>query len=244
MKLGKLFSSPLGVGSVYSPMRKEVAWVVPAIAAAGSLLSSYIGAKASKSAQEQAAEAQREFYNRNYARALREDNESVVDTKRGQRLLNQAKEYARRFKQEAKGASAVMGSTVSAEQKAKDSANNMVSDTIANMAVMDDAKHERAQDMMTNLESQKMQMDVTNAQNKANNVAQAAGAASNAIAQGAGAWAANTSLKGGGNNSTQIASPSTENTAKISSPQVTGDNIVGYRADGTPIFRQVTGGFA
>lgn len=208
MKLGKLF-----IGNGYAPQKKEWAWLPAVIGAAASIGSSLIGANASKSNAERAAKKEEQWYNKQYAKALRDENQSILDTKKGQNLLRMSKEHAREQWRKAAGAQAVSGGTASATQMAKDAGNKMVADTAANLAVMDDQRQERAKARMSNLDYQKMQMDVNRENAQANAVAQVAAGASNAIAQGASAFAADTSLKGGSNMST----PKTTTSATTSS---------------------------
>lgn len=198
MKLVSLVNRPLGLGNVYSPTRKE--WIPAVIGAVGAIGSALIGGSMSQSAADRAARKQEEWYNKEYARELRRGNESILDTKRGQNLLRMAKEHARDQWKKAAGAQAVSGGTASATQMAKDAGNKMVADTAANLAVMDDKRQERADERISALNAKKAQYDIAYEQNKANNVAAVASAASNAIAQGASAFAADTNLAGGSNN--------------------------------------------
>lgn len=218
MKLVSLVNRPLGLGNVYSPTKKE--WIPAVIGAVGAIGSALIGGSMSQSAADRAARKQEEWYNKEYARELRRGNESILDTKRGQNLLRMAKEHAKDQWKKAAGAQAVSGGTASATQMAKDAGNKMVADAAANLAVMDDKRQERADERISALNAKKAQYDIAYEQNKANNVAAVASAASNAIAQGASAFAADTSLKGGSNMGTPVAKSTDTGYAKV------GDNTI------------------
>lgn len=198
MKLVSLVNRPLGLGNSYSPTRKE--WIPAVIGAAAAIGSSLIGASASKSAADRAARKEEEWYNKEYARELRRANESILDKASGQNLMRMAKEHARDQWKKTAGAQAVSGGTASATQMAKDAGNKMVADTAANLAAMDTARQERADDKIAAINAQHAQRQIGLEQQKGNAVAQVAGAASNAIMQGASAFAADTNLSGGSNN--------------------------------------------
>lgn len=167
-----------------------------AIGAGVSLASSLIGGAQASKAAKRAERRQREqeakedaWYNRRY-------NEDYIDTAAGQNLVRRAKEFAKENWRKAAGAQAVAGGTEAATQMAKDAGNKMVGDTIANIAATDQARKAQVDNMHRQAESQFAQMDMNRELNRAQNITDAAGAASNAIMQGALAFE---DLKGGSN---------------------------------------------
>lgn len=192
----KLFltNSTLGMGNVLAPTKRE--WIPMAIGAGVSLASSLIGGAQASKAAKRAERRQREqeakedaWYNRRY-------NEDYIDTAAGQNLVRRAKEFAKENWRKAAGAQAVAGGTEAATQMAKDAGNKMVGDTIANIAATDQARKAQVDNMHRQAESQFAQMDMNRELNRAQNITDAAGAASNAIMQGALAFE---DLKGGSN---------------------------------------------
>ncbi len=198
------FDKPLGMGEVYAPSRKK--WIATAIGAAGSLLSSWIGGKAASSAAKDAERRQRQqeakedaWYNRRY-------NEDYLDTAAGQNLVRRAKQMYDRNIKRAAGAKAVAGGTDASVQMAKDSANQALGDTMANIAATDQSRKSQVDNMHRQAEAQFAQMDMNREMQRAQNITNAAQNASNAmIAAGSavdqiGAAKA-PSLNGGSNNS-------------------------------------------
>ena len=186
-----------GVTGVNSPKL----WIVSAIGAGVGLASSLIGgAKAAKAAREaerrqRAQEAKEEaWYNRRY-------NEDYVDTAAGQNLVRRAKEMALDATKRAAGAQAVAGGTDAATQQAKDAGNKMVGDTIANIAATDQQRKAQVDAAHQQAEANFAQMDMARANQRAQNITQAAGQASNAIMSAAGAIEDAGSLQGGSNKS-------------------------------------------
>ncbi|MBR1447854.1 MAG: hypothetical protein IJ588_03780 [Prevotella sp.] len=181
-------------------------WIVSALSAAAGLATSLIGGAKASQAAKRAERRQREREAEENADYLRRRNEDYVDTAAGQNLVRRAKDYAQQQWKKAAGAQAVAGGTDAAAQQAKDAGNKMVGDTIADIAATDvqrkaaaDATHQQAR-------SQFAQMDMQREQQRAQNITDAAGAASNAIMTAAGAVeqasAGNTSLVGGNNGGT------------------------------------------
>ncbi len=183
----------------YMVERKE--WVATAIGAGVSLATSLFGGAQASRAARAAERAQRAREASEAAAYTRRYNEDVTDRASGQNLIRMAQDHARKQWKKAAGAQAVAGGTDAATQMAKDAGNQMVGNTIANMKAMDDARkdrldysHEAALDRFANLDMQREAQ-------RANAIAGAAGAASNAIMQGVSALEPN--LKGGSNSSSQ-----------------------------------------
>lgn len=182
----KILSHPLGMSaSVGIPCKKEIPLAIPAVLAAGSLASSLFGASKSREAAEEAMEMQRRERERIEAERYRKVNENYIDTAAGQNMMRIAKEQADKIWRRAEGAKAVAGGTDAAAAMAKEQGNKMVGDTIANMAAQDTARKDaidasyRADLARANqgiMQTKSAQADAT---------AQAAGAASNAMMQGA-----------------------------------------------------------
>ena len=203
----KFVNQPLGMGNCFAPSHKQ--WVVSAIGAGLGLATSLIGgaraAEASREAErrQRAAEAREEaWYKRRY-------NENYVDTAAGQNLVRRAKEYARENWKKAAGAQAVAGGTDAATAMAKEAGNKMVGDTIANIAATDQARKDNVDNMHRQAQEKFAQMDMAREQQRAQNITNAASAASNAIMSAASAVdqassPAKPSLNGGSNNSTPV----------------------------------------
>ena len=156
-------------------------WIGAAIGAIGGIASSLIGGSAAARAQREAEKRQRQqeakenaWYNRRY-------NEDYIDTAAGQNLVRRAKDYAREQWRKAAGAQAVSGGTAAATQMAKDAGNKMVGDTIANIAATDQSRKAQVDNMHRQAESQFAQMDMQREMQRAQNITNAAQAASNAM---------------------------------------------------------------
>ena len=202
--LERFVSVPLGFVDVFSPMRKE--WIATAIGAGAGLLSSFLGGSAASSAAKEAEKRQRAmeakedaWYNRNYY-------QDYLDTAAGQNLVRRARQMYDRNIKRAQGAAAVSGATDASVQMAKDSANQALGDTMANIAANDTAR--KSQVDATHMRNQQnfAQMDMNREMQRAQNITNAAQAASNAMMSvGAAvdqASAAKADLSGGSNNST------------------------------------------
>ena len=149
--------------------------------AALSLGSSIFGgmkaAKAERRARRERQQREREeqaWYDRRY-------NEDYLDTAAGQNLIRQANDYADKQWRKAEGAKAVGGGTDAATAMAKESANKMVGNAVANIAASDtarkdsvDSQHQRNLDNF----SEQRQAEY---QNKANNITAAASQMSSAM---------------------------------------------------------------
>lgn len=194
-------------GAEYAPMRCN--WIITAIGAAAGLASSLIGGSKASSAARAAERRQREqeakensWYNRRYY-------EDYVDTAAGQNLVRRAKDYARENWKRAAGAQAVAGGTEASSAAAKEAGNKMVGDTIGNIAATDQARKAQVDAQHRAAEAQFAQMDMNREMQRAQNITNAAGAASNAIMSTAGAIdqaaTSHANLAGGSNNGTDVA---------------------------------------
>jgi len=199
----------------YQPQKKEIApLIIAGIAAAGSLAAAGIGAAASAKASRDARKREDQWYAREYARGLRKANESILDKASGQNLMRMAKDHARQQWRKAAGAQAVAGGTAAASQMAKDAGNKMVADTAANLAAMDTARQERAEDRLSSLNNQHMKNQQAIDDQRSQQATMAAAQASNAIMQGVSAYAGQPNLKGATNNSTTTTPSISNNTAQ------------------------------
>lgn len=182
----------------FVPQRKE--WVMAAIGAgvgiAGALASASAAASSDKRLDAAKAE-QDSYYKRRY-------NEDYVDTKAGNALVTKAKNIYKQGINRARGAQAVAGGTDAATQMAKDSANKGVADTIANLGVLDTQRKDRADAQNQMAQQRFAQMDMQRDMQKAQNISNAAGAASNAIMQAGSAFESSTNLNGGSNKGTPV----------------------------------------
>jgi len=163
---------------------------IPVVLAAASLATSIAGGAASSAASRRAEARQRRqeaeedtWYKRRY-------NEDYVDTAAGQNLVRRAKDYARENVKRAEGARAVAGGTDAATAQAKEAGNRMVGDTIANIAATDQQQKAQVDNMHRQAGMQFAQMDIARENQRAQNIAQTAQGASNALASGASAFSA------------------------------------------------------
>lgn len=182
----KILYQPLGVaGSIGIPAKKEIPLAIPAIMAAGSLVSSFFGSSASKEAAERARQEQLREKARLEAERLRKTNEDYLDTAAGQNALRVAREEADKVWKRAEGAKAVAGGTDAAAAMAKEAGNKMLGDTIANIAANDTQRKDNIDASYRQEISRVNQGIMQSEMAKAQATAQAAGAASNALMQGA-----------------------------------------------------------
>lgn len=147
------------------------------LAVGSSLWGGYKASQAAKKANRQIANqraANQAWFNRRY-------NEDYADTAAGQRLITQAKDYAKDNWNKAQGASKVGGATDESAAAAKEAGNKMVGNTIANIAAQDTARKDRidAQYKATDANLQAQQVAIE--QNRANQITNAASQASNAL---------------------------------------------------------------
>jgi len=202
MKGLERFAGTLG-NECFGSRRKE--WIVSALSAAGGLAASLFGGGAASRAAKEGIMAQRKAIDTQNAYALKEYNQDYVDTAAGQNLVRRAKDYARDTWRRAQGAKAVGGGTDAATQMAKDAGNKMMGDTLANVAATDQRRKENALAQMMKVEGQRGAMEAAIANNKAQQITNAAQAASNAMTSIGSAIeqssAQKPNLNGGSNNS-------------------------------------------
>ena len=185
----KLVNQPLGMGigdglsgvTLGSLPHQPKLWIGAALGVAGGIASSLIGGNEAAKAARAAERRQREqeakeeaWYNRRY-------NEDYIDTAAGQNLVRRAKDYAKEQWKKAAGAQAVAGGTDAATAMAKDAGNKMVGDTIANIAATDQQRKAQVDNMHRQSQAQFAQMDMAREQQRAQNITNAASAASNAM---------------------------------------------------------------
>ena len=167
----------------YTP-KKEIAWLPLAMGAA-SLASSLWGAKKSADAADEARAQQEAERARIEAERRRKQNQSWTDTASGQNTIRVLQESARKFVKRAQGAQAVGGGTDAAVAIEKEQQNQKQADIIAQAnAAFEDRKENidasyRADLARVNQGIQQSKMAQADA------TAQAAGAASSALMQGA-----------------------------------------------------------
>lgn len=194
---------PLGFGA-YVPLRKE--WIATAIGAGAGLLSSFIGGSAASKAAKAAERRQREQEAKEDAWYSRRYYEDYLDTAAGQNLVRRARQMYDKNVKRAEGARAVAGGTDASVQMAKDSANQALGDTMANIAASDQVRKSQVDNMHRQAESQFAQMDMNRELQRAQNITNAAQQASNAMIAAGSAVdqmnAAKVDLSGGSNNST------------------------------------------
>lgn len=171
-------------------------WILPAAFGAASLAGTLFGgsksAQAAKRAQAELDSRQAEsdaWYRRKY-------NQDYSSTSAGQNMLRIAKEYAQSLSQRAEGAASMSGATQESLAKAKEQGNKVVAEAISNMAANDTQRKDNldAAKMQadTNMSNQRMQIE----QARANNIANAAGGLSNALAGAAVMTLPNGQVKG------------------------------------------------
>ena len=147
------------------------------LAVGTSLWGGYNASQAAKKANRQIANqraANQAWFNRRY-------NEDYADTAAGQRLITQAKDYAKDNWKKAQGAYRVGGATDESAAAAKEAGNKMVGNTISGIAAQDTARKDRidAQYKATDANLQAQQVAIE--QNRANQITNAASQASNAL---------------------------------------------------------------
>ena len=230
----KLVNQPLGMGICGAPSRKE--WIASAIGAGLGIATSLIGGiSASKAAREARRERERAeareqaWYNRRY-------NEDYLDTAAGQNLVRRAKDYAKENWKKAAGAQAVAGGTDAATAQAKEAGNKMVGDTIANIAAADTARKAQVDNMHMQNEQKFAQQRQAEQMQRAQNITNAAQAASNAMMSIGSAVdqasTRSTNLQGGSNNGKEIAA-----TGQSSAPYVADTAIL--QANHTPTLDEI-----
>lgn len=147
------------------------------LAVGSSLWGGYKASQAAKKANRQIANqraANQAWFNRRY-------NEDYADTAAGQRLITQAKDYAKDNWKKAQGASRVGGATDESAAAAKEAGNKMVGNTIASIAGADTARKDRIDAQYRSLDNSLTQQQIAVEQNRAAQISQAASQASNAM---------------------------------------------------------------
>ena len=212
----KLVNQPLGMGigdglsgvTLGSLPHQPKLWIGAALGVAGGIASSLIGGNEAAKAARAAERRQREQEAREEAWYNRRYNEDYIDTAAGQNLVRRAKDYAKEQWKKAAGAQAVAGGTDAATAMAKDAGNKMVGDTIANIASTDQQRKAQVDNMHRQAEAQFAQMDMAREQQRAQNITNAASAASNAMMSIGSAVdqasAKTPNLNGGSNNSVSV----------------------------------------
>lgn len=147
------------------------------LAVGSSLWGGYKASQAAKRANRQIANqraANQAWFNRRY-------NEDYADTAAGQRLITQAKDYAKDNWKKAQGASKVGGATDESAAAAKEAGNKMVGNTISGIAAADTARKDRIDAQYRAMDSSLAQQQIAVEQNRAAQISQAASQASNAM---------------------------------------------------------------
>lgn len=147
------------------------------LAVGSSLWGGYKASQAAKKANQQIANqrsANQAWFNRRY-------NEDYADTAAGQRLITQAKDYAKDNWKKAQGASRVGGATDESAAAAKEAGNKMVGNTISGIAAADTARKDRIDAQYRAMDNSLAQQQIAVEQNRAAQISQAASQASNAM---------------------------------------------------------------
>ena len=202
--IAKYVNQPLGMGNPYSPTEKR--WILSALSAVGGLASSIFGGVSAAKQAEEAEAKMRADRARENASFTRKANENYIDSAEGQNLVRRAKTMFDRGVKKTEGAAAVMGATSAEKQMAKDSANQAMGDTIANIAATDTARRDRASEIHEQNQQRFAQQDIALSNQRAQNITTAAQQASNALMSIGSAIEQGTMAKqsmiGGSNNST------------------------------------------
>lgn len=147
------------------------------LAVGSSLLGGYKASQAAKKENRQIANqraAKQAWYNRRY-------NEDYADTAAGQRLITQAKDYAKEHWKKAQGAAKVGGATDESAAATKEAGNKMVGNTISGIAAADTARKDRIDAQYRAMDNSLAQQQIAVEQNRAAQISQAASQASNAM---------------------------------------------------------------
>lgn len=200
MVLERIVNREIGDVSVSSSFFFKPKPILGTLIGAGlSVASSVIGGIKSaqqnkKAEQEMKANHARQnaWYNRRY-------NEDYLDTAAGQSLMTRAKEYADQNWKRQQGAAAIGGGTDASTAMAKEAGNKMMADTMSNIASADVHRKTQVDNMHENMENQYSQSMVNLAQQRANNIAQVAGSASDAMMNAGVAFDGSSAEKSAGN---------------------------------------------
>lgn len=148
---------------------------------AGSLGSAILGGSKAAKAANQANKLVEQQQKDNQAWFDRRYNEDYSQTAEAQNLMNYAREQAEKQFRRAEGAAAVTGATDESVARAKQSANEMLSETASNIAAQGTARKDAIEQQYLNTKNSLTQQQVDNLQQKAQNISQAAGQASSAF---------------------------------------------------------------
>ena len=168
---------------LFTPENLSCAWVAAAVGAGLGVLSSlYGGSKAAKEARkarrmlaEQEAK-EKAWYERRY-------NQDYADTAAGQRLLTQARDFAKSNWKKAEGTNRVAGGTDARVAQAKEAGTKMVGDTISQIAANDTARKDAIDTKHLTNQANFTQQKMAIQNQKAANITDAAQNASNALIQ-------------------------------------------------------------
>lgn len=108
-------------------------------------------------------------------------NEDYADTAAGQRLITQAKDYAKESWKKAQGAAKVGGATDESAALAKEAGNKMVGNTISSIAASDTARKDRIDTAHRTTDNALTSQQVAIERDRANQITKAASQASNAM---------------------------------------------------------------
>lgn len=151
-----------------------------ALGAASSIFGGAQAAKAQKKANQirrKNDERENAWYNRRY-------NEDYADTAAGQRLITQAKDYARDNFQRAQGAQAVGGGTTAATAAAKESGSKVVAQTLSNVAAQDTARKDNVDSQHNANQNRSAEESAQTEENRGAQINAAATQAGNALVSG------------------------------------------------------------
>ena len=178
MKLGKILNQPLGASLPIGNTKKEmpIPLAVPiaaaAIGAIGKLWGNSKAAEAERKRQRmlQADKAKSDAY---YRRMI---NQNFTDTAQGQNWMRIARQEADRVWKREAGATAVTGRTPAADAMAKDKANQIVADTIANGEAQEGMRKDNLEASKRAADSQFAQQEMADAAAKRDRLADAGNA--------------------------------------------------------------------
>lgn len=168
-----IINQPLGQGELsggYAPTKKRIwpAIIMAATAIGSAAYSGYKSSQANKKAQQQ-LDAEKATTKNEKRRRL---NEDYIDTSAGQNLIRVARSEADKVYKREAGAAAMTGATERTAM-AKQYGNDMVGETISNIAANDTARKDKIESEYTGYERQLNQQQIALDQQKAQNEAQA-----------------------------------------------------------------------
>jgi len=145
------------------------------------LASSIFGGIKSAKVAKQANDAINQQVNENKNWYDRRYNQDYTQTSEAQSLLNYARDIADKQWKKAEGAAAVGGATDESVAQTKEAGNKMISDTVGNVAAQSTAQKNAIENQYLQTKNGLTQEQIANLQNKANNIAGAAGGASSSL---------------------------------------------------------------